>query len=293
MIKRSANVNVKSQKAVRRLLVVTAIVLVGGGVACWGAAIGFRALRSIWLEQFRVQDSAIDVIVTTPGVNVIPEIITFHFGLTNGANLATIPYQEKSRELIARNPNIRSISIERRLPRRVIIDVKEREPAVRIVAAKGTESAGLVADYDGVVFRTFKAPAQLPVMRESAETRHTPGQRLEGHASAALQLVHVLADAAAGKSDAPELAALRVREINTSKKDYLLVTLDDYSTAEIAWDRMGEESETAQKSLHRQLLHLSQAIATRLTPRSIRWIVTEYEKGGRVYAADPARLGER
>ncbi len=293
MIKRSANVNVKSQKAVRRLLVVAAIVLVGGGVACWGAAIGFRALRSIWLEQFRVQDSAIDVIVTTPGVNVIPEIITFHFGLTNGANLATIPYQEKSRELIARNPNIRSISIERRLPRRVIIDVKEREPAVRIVAAKGTESAGLVADYDGVVFRTFKAPSQLPVMRESAETRHTPGQHLEGHAYAALQLVHVLADAAEGKSDAPELAALRVREINTSKKDYLLVTLDDYSTAEIAWDRMGEESEIAQKSLHRQLLHLSQAIATRLTPRSIRWIVTEYEKGGRVYAADPARLGER
>ena len=203
MIKRNANVNVKSQKAVRRLLVVAAIALVGGGVACWGAAIGFSALRSIWLEQFRVQDSAIDVIVTTPGVNVIPEIITFHFGLTNGANLATIPYQEKSRELIARNPNIRSISIERRLPRRVIIDVKEREPAVRIVAAKGTESAGLVADYDGVVFRTFKAPSQLPVMRESAETRHTPGQRLEGHAYAALQLVHVLADAAEGKSGAP------------------------------------------------------------------------------------------
>ena len=240
-----------------------------------------------------MQDAAIDVVVTSSGANVMPETITFHFGLTNGANLATIPYQEKSRELIARNPNIRSISIERRLPRRVIIDVKEREPAVRIVAAKGTESAGLVADYDGVVFRTFKAPSQLPVMRESAETRHTPGQRLEGHAYAALQLVHVLADAAEGKSDAPELAALRVREINTSKKDYLLVTLDDYSTAEIAWDRMGEDSEIAQKSLHRQLLHLSQAIATRLTPRSTRWIVTEYEKGGRVYAADPARLGER
>ena len=293
MIKRSANVNVKSQKAVRRLLVVAAIVLVGGGVACWGAAIGFSALRSIWLEQFRVQDAAIDVVVTSSGANVIPETISFHFGLPNGADLATIPYQEKSRELIARNPNIRSISIERRLPRRVIIDVKEREPAVRIVAAKGTESAGLVADYDGVVFRTFKAPSQLPVMRESAETRHTPGQHLEGHAYAALQLVHVLADAAEGKSDAPELAALRVREINTSKNDYLLETLNDYSTAEIAWDRMGEDSEIAQKSLHRQLLHLSQAIATRLTPRSIRWIVTEYEKGGRVYAADPARLGER
>ena len=285
MIKRSANVNVKSQKAVRRLLVVAAIVLVGGGVACWGAAIGFSALRSIWLEQFRVQDSAIDVIVTTPGVNVIPEIITFHFGLTNGANLAMIPYQEKSRELIARNPNIRSISIERRLPRRVIIDVKEREPAVRIVAAKGTESAGLVADYDGVVFRTFKAPSTLPTIREPQAPGTPKGQRVQGRARAALHLIETCRE--------PELLELGILEVDTSKQDYLLVTLDDYSTAEIAWDRMGEDSEIAQKSLHRQLLHLSQAIATRLTPRSIRWIVTEYEKGGRVYAADPARLGER
>ena len=293
MIKQKVNVNVKSQKALRRLIVLAAIALVGGGFTCWGAAIGISALHRIWLEQFRVQDAAVDVVVTTPGANVIPETITFHFGLTNGANLASIPYEEKSRELIAKNPNIRSISIERRLPRRVLIDVKEREPAVYIVPEKGSKASGLVADYEGVVFRTFKAPAQLPVVRGPAETRHAPGQRLEGHAYAALQLVHVLADAAEGKSDAAELASLHVRAINTSKKDYLFVTLDDYSTVEIAWDRMGEDSEIAQKSLRRQLVHLAQAIATRLTPRSTRWIVTEYEKGGRVYAADPARLGER
>lgn len=293
MIKQKVNVNVKSQKALRRLLILAAIVLVGGGVACWGAAIGIGALRSIWQEQFRVQDAAIDVIVTTSGANVIPETITFHFGLTNGANLATIPYEEKSRELIARNPNILRVSIERRLPRRVLIDVKEREPVVHVMSGKGSKATGLVADYEGVVFRTYKAPAQLPVVREPAETRHTPGQRLEGHAYAALQLVHVLADAAEGKSDATELASLRVREINTSKRDYLFVTMADSSTAEIAWDRMGEDSEIAQKSLHRQLVHLAQAIATRLTPQSTRWIVTEYEKGGRVYAADPTRLGER
>ena len=91
MIKR--NTNVKSQKASQRLLVIAAIVLVGGGIACWGAAIGFGVLRNIWLEQFRVQDSAIDVIVTSSGKNVIPETIIFHFGLTNGVNLATIPYK--------------------------------------------------------------------------------------------------------------------------------------------------------------------------------------------------------
>ena len=293
MIKRNANVNVKNQKAVRRLLLLAALVLVCGGFVCWGFAVGVGALREVWREQFRVQDSAIDVVVTSSGKNVTPATIVYYFGLTNGANLATIPYDELRKSLIARIPNIHDISIERRLPRRVTVDVKEREPAVRIAPPKGSSDSGLVADYDGVVFRTYNSP-RLPIIRESSEIRHTAGHRLEGHARAALQLVHLLAEVADGKSDAPPaLADLRVLEVNTSKKDYLLVTLGDYSTAEIAWDHMGEDSEIAHQSLRRQLVHLAQAIATRLTPRATRWIATEYEKGGRVYAADPARLGER
>ena len=293
MIKRNANVNVKNQKAVRRLLLLAALVLVCGGFVCWGFAVGVGALREVWREQFRVQDSAIDVVVTSSGKNVTPATIVYYFGLTNGANLATIPYDELRKSLIARIPNIHDISIERRLPRRVTVDVKEREPAVRIAPPKGASDSGLVADYDGVVFRTYNSPP-LPIIRESSDIRHTAGHRLEGHARAALQLVHLLAEVADGKSDAPPaLADLRVLEVNTSKKDYLLVTLGDYSTAEIAWDHMGEDSEIAHQSLRRQLVHLAQAIATRLTPRATRWIATEYEKGGRVYAADPARLGER
>ena len=293
MIKRNANVNVRNQKAVRRLLLLAALVLVCGGFVCWGFACGVGALREVWREQFRVQDSAIDVVVTSSGKNVTPATIVYYFGLTNGANLATIPYDELRKSLIARIPNIHDISIERRLPRRVTVDVREREPAVRIAPPKGASDSGLVADYDGVVFRTYNSP-RLPIIRESSEIRHTAGHRLEGHARAALQLVHLLAEVADGKSDAPPaLADLRVLEVNTSKKDYLLVTLGDYSTAEIAWDHMGEDSEIAHQSLRRQLVHLAQAIATRLTPRATRWIATEYEKGGRVYAADPARLGER
>ena len=293
MIKRNANVNVRNQKAVRRLLLLAALVLVCGGFVCWGFAVGVGALREVWREQFRVQDSAIDVVVTSSGKNVTPATIVYYFGLTNGANLATIPYDELRKSLIARIPNIHDISIERRLPRRVTVDVREREPAVRIAPPKGASDSGLVADYDGVVFRTYNSP-RLPIIRESSEIRHTAGHRLEGHARAALQLVHLLAEVADGKSDAPPaLADLRVLELDTSKKDYLLVTLGDYSTAEIAWDHMGEDSEIAHQSLRRQLVHLAQAIATRLTPRATRWIATEYEKGGRVYAADPARLGER
>lgn len=291
MVKR--NTNIRDKSALRRRLVIAALLLVCGSAACLGLAIGFGALREIWREQFRVQSSAIDVVVTSSGKNVTPATIIYYFGLTNGANLATIPYDELRTSLIARIPNIHDIQIERRLPRRVTVAVKEREPAVRIAPAKGAPASGLVADYEGVVFRTFNSPP-LPIIRAAAGTNLAPGQRLEGHALASLQLVHLLAEMADGKVEAPPaLSELRVLEIDTSKKDYVLVTLGDYSTAEIAWYRMGEDTEAAQQSLRRQLTRLAQAIAARLTPRATRWIATEYEKDGRVYAADPARVGGR
>ena len=172
MIKR--NTNVKSQVAIRRRIAVAVSLLVIAAAACSGLAIGGGALSAIWREQFRVQDSAIDVVVTSSGKNVKPDTIIYYFGLTNGANLATIPYENLRKGLIARIPNIKDIKVERRLPRRVTVDVKEREPAVRIAPAKGSPSSGLVADYDGVVFRTFNSPP-LPIIREAADKRHDPG----------------------------------------------------------------------------------------------------------------------
>ena len=298
MIKR--NTNVKDQQTLRRRLILVAGVLVCGGLACWGLYRGFAVLREIWREQFRVVDSAIDVVVTYSPKPEDPteekskvDTIKYIFGLTNGVNLATIPYDRLRGEALAKYPEIHDILIERRLPRRVTVHAREREPAVRIVPLKSKSNSGLVADYDGVVFRNYNCPP-LPVIREADESRCKRGQRLDGHARAALQLVQLLSEDDGAKSGAAsELSNLRVREVDTSKKDYLLVTLGDYSTAEIAWDHMGEDSETAQQSLRRQLVHLAQAIAAHLTPRTTRWIATEYQKGGRIYAADPARLGDR
>lgn len=295
MIKR--NTNVKDQQTFRRRLILVMGILICGGLACWGLFVAFVALRGIWLEQFRIRskdDEAIAVVVTSSGKNVHPDTIKLYFGLTNGANLATIPYEELRTRAISKYPAIDDIKIERRLPLRVTVTVEERKPAVRIVPPKGKPESGLVADFDGVVFRTFNCPP-LPVIREANESHCKPGARLEGHARAALQLVQLLSEDDGAKSGAAsELSNLRVREVDTSKTDYLLATLDDYSTAEIAWAHMGEDSEIARQSLRHQLVHLAQAIATRLTPpRSTRWIATEFQKGGRIYAADPTRLGDR
>ena len=228
MIKR--NTNVKDQQTFRRRLILVMGILICGGLACWGLFVAFVALRGIWLEQFRIRskdDEAIAVVVTSSGKNVHPDTIKLYFGLTNGANLATIPYEELRTRAISKYPAIDDIKIERRLPLRVTVTVEERKPAVRIVPPKGKPESGLVADFDGVVFRTFNCPP-LPVIREANESHCKPGARLEGHARAALQRVQLLSEDDGAKSGAAsELSNLRVREVDTSKTDYVLATLDD------------------------------------------------------------------
>ena len=283
MIKR--NKNVKHPSAAKRLLSFALALLAVGGLVCAGVAIGVDALRDIWREQFAVRNSRIDVVVTSSGKIVHPDVITLQFGLTNGANLAEIPYAERRASLMKSIPNIRNLKVERRLPRRVTVEVEEREPAVRIAAPKSKADSGRVADFDGVVFRYFNC-GQLPIIRETGSARAAaPGDRLAGNAAAALRLVKFLASA----SSDPDLSEMRVLEVDTASKDYLLVTFGDYSTAQIAWDCMDADTERSRTSLRRQLSHLAKAMAARLTPRTTRWIATDFGPGGRIYATDPAR----
>lgn len=249
-----------------------------------GAAFGLGALAGIWREQYRVEDRDLDVVITT-GKMVHPDVITLHFGLTNGANLATIPFADLRLKLLDRVPNIRDIQIERRLPNRVNIAVLEREPLARVAPPRGRAVSDRVADQEGVVFRFSSNTALLPLIREADSTPTPPGKRLTGHAAAALRLVEVAAQ--------PELADLRVLEVNTSHKDYLFVTLGNYDRVKLAWDHMDEDSRLSRESLQRQLRHLQGVINANITPRTTVWIATDFGKPSRIYASDPARNGNQ
>lgn len=281
----------RKQKGVRgsgatRGLVATAI---GAGLLLFaaigiGVSFGIGALADIWREQYRVEDRDLDVVITT-GKMVHPDVITLRFGLTNGANLATIPFEDLRLKLLDRIPNIRDIQIERRLPNRVNIAVLEREPIARVAPPRGRAVSDRVADQEGVVFRFSNNTALLPIIHEADSTPTPPGKRLTGHAAAALRLVEVAAQ--------PELADLRVLEVNTSHKDYLFVTLGNYDRVKLAWDHMDEDSRLSRESLQRQLRHLQSVINANITPRTTVWIATDFGKPSRIYASDPARNGNQ
>ncbi|MGN0847312.1 MAG: cell division protein FtsQ/DivIB [Kiritimatiellia bacterium] len=261
------------------LAALVVLALIGAGIV-----FAFSALIGVWQEQCRVEDRELDVVITS-GKMVHPDVVTLHFGLTNGANLAQIPYADLRLKLLARVPNIKDIRIERRLPNRVTIDVVEREPIVRVAPPRGRVETGRVADREGVVFPFSNNTALLPVIREAGELATPPGKKLTGHAAAALRLVEATAQ--------PELADLRVLEVDTSHTDYLLATLGNYDRVKIAWDHMLEDTRQARESLTRQLRHVLQAINVHITPQTTLWIATDWGSPGRVYASDPARNGNQ
>ena len=264
-----------------------ATLLLGGGILvglAFGAKIGIGALIDIWREQCRVEDQELDVVITT-GKMVHPDVITMHFGLTNGANLALIPFEHLRSTLLDSRPSIRDIKIERRLPNRVTVDVVEREPIARVSTRTSRAETGRVADLEGVVFRFSNNTALLPLIREAAPSPTPPGKRLAGHAAAALRLVDVASQ--------PEFADLRILEVDTSHPDYLLVTLSSYDRVKLAWDHMLENTRLSGESLRRQLKHLTEAMSTHLAPNTTMWNATDFGKEGRIYAGPLPRLGNQ
>lgn len=244
-----------------------------------GIAWAVNVLGGLWYSQATVTDPDLDVVISS-GKMIHQDVIIYHFGLTNGANIAHIPFVELRESLLKKIPNILDLKIERRLPNRVTIDVIEREPIARILAAKTKHQTVKVTDINGVVFRYYQGIDHLPVIYDYSSEPMDIGNKLSGMAVAALHLIATLHE--------PEFSGLRVVEISTKKQDYLYVTFADASHAKIAWEKMGEDSRISRESLKMQLTRLMQAMATGINSPSTIWIATDFGKPGRIYANNPA-----
>ena len=247
----------------------------------WGGYLGWRELDRICRETTRIADLETDVSIVS-GKMVAPEIITMHFGLTNGASLADIDFSGLRAKLMDKVPNIRDVRISRRLPNRVSVEVIEREPIARLMSQSQRSAAGRVVDSEGVVFRYSRDVDMLPIIRESKTAQTKPGERLKGLSAAALRLVEMVAE--------KPFSSLGIQEVDSSRTDYLVATMGDYSQARIAWNKMGEDSRAARESLRGQLERLTNSIATQMVPGARLWIATDW-KLKRIYAKDPTRAG--
>ena len=274
--------NVTAPKRHGRIIV--AAVLFGIALialAGWGAKIAFDRMRQTYLHQCCVTNAGEQVEVVT-GKIIPARLIVNHFGLTNGVNLADIPFAALRERLIKDMPNLRDVKISRRLPNFVRVEVSERVPVVRVIGSGANASPNNAADREGVVFwYPRRDTALLPIIREAKKKTSAPGDRLTGMALAALQLLDEASD--------PAFAALKIQEVDTFKPDYLFATLGDSSRAKIAWEDMEKPTKASRISLTNQLTRLSKAVKTNLAAGTKLWNATDWGTPGRIYANDPTK----
>ena len=235
-----------------------------------GLFMAYSTLRDLWLEQCVVTDASEQVTVTS-GKLVKADTIADAFGLRNGANLATIDFAAKRREVLEdpRYAAIRDIQIERRLPNKVFMSVVEREPVVRMNLRGQKGDTGRVADAEGVVFQCRRGTGLLPIIREAQSPGTAVGKQLTGRALAALRLVETCR--------MPELQDLGILEVDVSKPDFLCATLGDYSTAKIAWSGMDEPDAMPGTELVTTLRNLRDAIRSNVGSGVKTWNATSTE----------------
>ena len=274
--------NVTAPKNHGRLIVTAAV----GGIAVlalaiWGAKIAFDRMHRIYLMQCCVTNAGEQVEIIT-GKIIPAKLIVNHFGLTNGVNLAEVPFATLRERLLKDVPNLRDVKISRHLPNFVRVEVSERVPVVRVIGSGANASSNNAADREGVVFwYPRRDTALLPIIREAKKNSSVPGDRLTGMAFAALQLLEEAAD--------PAFATLKIQEVDTFKPDYLFATLGDSSRAKIAWEDMEKPTKASRISLTNQLTRLTQALKTNLAAGTKLWNATDLSLPARIYANDPTK----
>lgn len=275
--------NVTTQRNHRGTMI-AAVAVAGAAalaLAAWGTHTAFRRMKSVYIQQCCVTDAGEQVEIVT-GKIIPARLIVNHFGLTNGVNLAEVPFAALRERLLRDTPNLRDVKISRRLPNFVRIEVAERVPVVRVIGSGASASSNNAADREGVVFwYPRRDTALLPVVREAKKHTSAPGERLSGMALAALQLLEEASD--------PEFSAFKIQEVDTFKPDYLFATLGDSSRAKIAWEDMEKPTKASRASLRRQLRRLTAAIKSNLAAGTKLWNATDWGTPGRIYANDPTK----
>lgn len=251
------------QRSNRRVTIAAGVILLIAA-AVIGVCAAYDTLHEMWIEQCVITDFSEQVKISTDKM-VKSDVIAECFDLRNGANLALIDFETKRRETLLHFPSLKEITIVRRLPNRVSITVEEREPAVRLEACGDRRRSGRVMDTSGTVFTCYRGTEQLPIVRENRTPPSKPGERLSGRVIAALRLAETFKD----------YVHIGLLEIDTSKPDFLIATLGNYSKLKITWKDMDRDNAASSQDLAMRLKLLHQAMLNQISSKPVMWYVSD------------------
>ena len=257
-------------------LAAAALVLLAVGAV--GVKLGYDSLHRVCTEPCVIRDMAEQVSISE-GKMVRSGTIAEVLGLKVGANLAEIDFARKREEVLAKIPNLRSIRITRKLPDKIVVVTEERTPIAKMGLRGQKRVTGRVVDAEGVVFMCQRGTQMLPTIQETQAPGTRPGQRIAGRTLAALRLIEA--------SRGPEFLSLGILEVDTSKHDFLVATLGNYSKVKILWNGMDEPNARSKEDLLLRLTHLRDTIRSNVMPDTVIWNATV---PGKIFADTPGKL---
>ncbi|MEI7899436.1 MAG: FtsQ-type POTRA domain-containing protein [bacterium] len=242
---------------------------IGVAVSGWGSWKLFETYYFRSHTLFVLRDLRNSVTITT-GKTLTPELVCEVLGIREGINLFTLKIEQKRQELLEQAPNIRDITIVRRMPDKINITIIEREPIARVSAN------GRVVDEEGVVFIRYAGTGGLPMIKGDDEfAQIKPGDRVQGNEMAAVRLVN---------NTLRPVCRLRILVVDTTKEDYLLLTLSDHRQAKFAWDGMQDEKKDTEAKMQKQFDHLEKAMENEMGRGRLMWNAM---LPGRIFAMPP------
>jgi len=232
-------------------------------IGVWGVWTLFTVYYFRAQSLFVLRDLRSSVVIVT-GRTLTPDLICEKLGLREGVNLFAIPIEQKRRELLEQAPNIREISIVRRMPDKLTVTIMEREPIARV------GSHGRVVDEEGVVFIRYAGTGGLPLIKGADEfSQIKPGERLHGNELAAARLIH--------STLRPE-CSVRLLAVDASKLDYLMLTFSDYRQAKFAWQGMSDDLKETDLRMQRHFDNLVKAMESEIGKPRMMWDATLPER---------------
>ncbi|MBO5941261.1 MAG: hypothetical protein J6R18_08735, partial [Kiritimatiellae bacterium] len=230
---------VTKEKSGRKALALIIIGAIIAAIALYaGISIAYSKLKHTYNLQCCITDADEQVEVKIePGKIINPAFVINYFGLTNGVNLSQVPFPKLRSQLLSAAKELQDIRITKTLPNKISITALERVPKVRVLGY----NQNFVADSEGVVFwYHLRLSATLPIIRQPKNATTKKGEKLSGMALSALWLLEEAAD--------PQFSVLKIQEVDTYKKDYLLATLGDSSIVKIAWEEMDKDTKKSRAS---------------------------------------------
>lgn len=230
----------------RTLAVVIPLILIALVGTLWW--VGITAGRALFTHNPRFTLRHLQI--QAGGPMITEAHVRDYLGIAEGTNLFCIDIAALREEFLRKTPSVKSMTINRKLPDTLEIQISERVAVARIGRFKP-----LGIDPEGYVYHLRSPARELPMIDGFYDATLRPGAQAGGMFRCALQVIEACNKGAYNP-------ALRVESIDISNGEYLDLRLVNGERVRLAWEHMNENSDPSNRRLNAKLEQLSAVLRT-------------------------------